>query len=152
MRLLTVMLMAVAVTLAPQLASAQSSPSTNSASEADIKALDANLNSLIIRAAWDDYANVLASAFTRVSPDGRLQTKDEVMSEFRSGPRKILALEPEEVRVRFFGDTAISQGILTESFREAGRVNTRRERFTRVFVKEDGAWHLVSEQFTTIGK
>lgn len=139
--------------------SAQSAPiasaashSANSNSEETIKALELKLAQWIVQGNWDEYEKQLMSDFTRISADGKFADKKSVLSEFREGPRKIIVMEPEELHIRIYGDSAILQGRLTTSVRDAGRLSTRKERFTEVFVKQDGQWLLASEQETSMGK
>jgi hypothetical protein len=134
--------------------STQSAPvrADNSNSEESIKALELKLAQWIVQGNWDEYEKLLASDFTRISADGKLADKKSVISEFREGPRKIIVMEPEDMHARIYGDSAILQGRVTTSVRDSGHVNTRKERFTEVFVKQDGQWQLASEQETSIGK
>ncbi len=128
------------------------SHSANSNSEEIIKALELKLAQWIVQGNWDEYEKHLMSDFTRISADGKFADKKSVLSEFREGPRKIIVMEPEELHIRIYGDSAILQGRLTTSVRDAGRLSTRKERFTEVFVKQDGQWLLASEQETSMGK
>ena len=151
--LLSLLLNATSGTISAQSAPiATQSHSDNSKSEEIIKALELKASQWIVQGNWDEYEKLLASDFTRISADGKFADKKSVLSEFREGPRKIIVMEPEELSVRIYGDSAIMQGRLTTSVRDAGHVNTRKERFTEVFVKQDGQWLLVSEQETSISK
>ena len=57
-------------------------------------------------------------------------------------------MEPENLRVRTYGDSAILQGERTTSVREAGRVSSNKVRFTEVFVERDEAWYMAAEHET----
>lgn len=120
--------------------------------EESIKALELKLVQWIVQGNWDEYEKQLTSDFTHISADGKFADRKSVLSEFREGPRKIIVMEPEELHVRVYGDSAVLQGRLTTSARDAGRVSTRKERFTELFVKQDGQWLLASEQETLTGK
>ena len=137
---------------APIATQSAASHSDNSNSEEIIKALELKLAQWIVQGNWDEYEKQLMSDFTRISADGKFADKKSVLSEFREGPRKIIVMEPEELHIRIYGDSAILQGRLTTSVRDAGRLSTRKERFTEVFVKQDGQWLLASEQETSMGK
>lgn len=130
---------------------AQSTPqpaASDSARQPEIQSLELKLADLIVREKWDDYEKYLAPDFTRISDNGALEDRNEVMAAFRNGPRKIIILEPENLQVRMYGNTAVLQGVMTVSARESGRVTTRRESTTDVFVKRDGQWYLVTEHQT----
>lgn len=120
--------------------------------EQELKTMELKLADLIVRGDWDEYEKHLVADYTRVTADGRLENKDEVMSAFRKGPRKIIVMEPEDLRARIYGDAAVMQGRITTSVRESGHVNTRNERFTEVFVRLDGQWRVAAEQETAMGK
>jgi len=120
--------------------------------EAEIKTLELRLSDLVVHGNWDEYEKHLAPDYTRIASHGKLLNKEDVMADFRTGPRKIIVMEPEELQIRIHEGDAILQGQLTTSVRESGRVTTRVERFTHVFVKKDGEWLLAAEQETTIGK
>lgn len=107
---------------------------------------------LIVRGDWDEYEKYLVADYTRVAADGKLENKDEVMSGFRKGPRKIIVMEPEDLHVRTYGEAAVLQGRVTTSVRESAHVNTRNERVTEVFVRQDGQWRMAAEQESAMGK
>ena len=125
---------------------------TSASAEGEIKALELKLGDLIVRGQWDEYEKGLASDYTHVATDGRLENKEETMAGFRKGPRTIIVMEPEDLHARTYGQTAIVQGKITISWREAGRLSTKVERATQVFVKQDSQWYLAAEHETTLGK
>lgn len=152
-RLLLLIVIATLGVAFAQTTATQTVPHPDTAnSEEGIKAFNLKLAQWIVQGNWDEYEKQLTSDFTRISADGKFTDKKSALSELREGPRKIIVMEPEELHVRIYRDSAILQGRLTTSFRDAGRVSTRKERFTEVFVKQDGQWLLASEQETAIGK
>jgi hypothetical protein len=136
---------------APAQSTVMGSDASGSAEE-EIKKEELKRADLIVHEKWDEYEKYLADDYTRISSGGTLEDKKEVMAGFRSGPRKVIVREPEDLHVRIYGETAILQGQRTSWVREAGRVNTRRERFTEVLIKRDGQWMLVAEHETNVGK
>lgn len=128
------------------------SQDASSIAEDEIKKEELKRADLIVHDKWDEYETYLAPDYTRVSSDGTLNNRKEVMSGFRDGPKKIIVREPDDLLVRMYGETAILQGQRTSWVRESGRVKTRRERFTEVLVKRDGRWLVVAEHETTVGK
>ena len=127
-------------------------PVVNAQAEEEIKALEAKLANLILHDAWDEYEKLLVSDYAGIAYDGKLESREATMSNFRSGRRKIVVLEPEDLRVRTYGETAVLQGLLTIWARESGRLSTKIERFTEVFVKQDGQWLLAARQGTAAPK
>jgi Domain of unknown function (DUF4440) len=140
-----------ATALAAQPAPVQAAPvqsASDSEADKDVKSLWLRLSDLMVKGNWDDYEKHLAPDFTRISDSGALEDKEQVMASFKNGPRKIIIIEPENVHVRTYGGTAVVQGTLTVSVRESGRVTTRRESTTDVFIKRDSEWSMVAEQQT----
>ncbi len=111
--------------------------------EAEIKQLELTLAGHLSRGEIDAYAPYLADDYVRISADGRSATKTEVLAEMRAvkGPR--VPLEPGNLAVRVYGDTAILTGELT--------IGPRRARFTKVFLRRAGRWVMVNNQGTPLG-
>ena len=126
----------------------------NPAAESEIKALELKLAGLIVRGDWDEYAKHLASDYLYTRDNGHVEGKDEALASLRDVKRKIIVMEmePADLAIRIYGETAVSNAEFTTSVRESGQVKTRRTRQTDVFVKRDGQWYLIAEQGTTIGK
>jgi hypothetical protein len=126
----------------------------NPVAEGEIKALELKLAGLIVRGDWDEYAKHLASDYLHTRDNGHVESKDEALASLRDVKRKIIVMEmePADLAIRIYGDTAVSNAEFTTSVRESGQVKTRRTRQTDVLVKRDGQWYLIAEQGTTIGK
>ncbi len=126
----------------------------NPAAEGEIKALEWKLAELIVRGDWDEYAKHLASDYLHTRDNGHVESKDEAMASLRDVQRKIIVMEmePADLAIRIYGDTAVSNAEFTISVRESGQVKSRRTRLTDVFVKRDAQWFLVAGQGTPIGK
>jgi ketosteroid isomerase-like protein len=112
------------------------------------------LAELIVHGDWDEYEKHLASDYLHTRDSGHVESKDEALASLRDVKRKIIVMEmePADLAIRIYGDTAFSNAEFTTSVRESGQVKTRRTRQTDVFVKRDGQWYLIAEQGTTIGK
>jgi hypothetical protein len=111
-------------------------------------------NRSIVRGDRDEYEKHLAFDYLLTRDNGHVESKDEALVSLRDVKRKIIVMEmePADVAIRIYGDTAVSNAEFTTSVRESGQVKTRRTRQTDVFVKRDGQWHLIAEQGTMIGK
>ena len=133
---------ATPATVSPQ------SVSTSGKPEEQIEALEKKLAGLIVSANWTEYAKHVGSDFTHIDSNGNLETREEWLKNYKNGPRKVVVMEPENLMVRTYGDTAILQGERTASVREAGRVSSNKVRFTEVFVERDGEWYMAAEQET----
>jgi ketosteroid isomerase-like protein len=144
--------LAISIPLAAQQPDAHAS--ATSPAEAEIKALESKLPDLIVQADWDEYAKHLASDFLHTRDNGQVENKEETMAALRDIKRKIIVMEmePADLLIHVYGDTAVSSAKFTIRVREAGQVKSRVTRQTDVFVKRGGQWLLVAEQVTDIGK
>jgi len=126
----------------------------NPAAESEIKALELKLAELIVHGDWDEYEKHLASDYLHTRDNGHVESKDKALGSLRDVKRKIIVMEmePADLAIRIYGDTAVSNAEFTTSARENGQVKTRRTRRTDIFVKRDGQWRLVARQDTVIGK
>jgi len=126
----------------------------NPATEGEIKALELRLAEQIVRGDWDEYARHLASDYLHTLDNGHVESKDEALAHLRDVNRKVIVMEmePGDLAIRIYGDTAVSNAEFTVRVRDNGQVKGRRSRQTDVFVKRDGQWYLIAEQGTTIGK
>ncbi len=126
----------------------------NAAAEGEIKALELKLADLIVHDDWDEYAKHLASDYLHTRDNGHVEGKDEALASLRDVKRKVIVMEmePADLAVRIYGDTAVANAEFTIRVRDSGQVKSRRTRLTGVFVKRDGQWSQVAEQETPIGK
>ena len=145
-------LLALSLALSALQPGAHSDP--NPVAEGEIKALELKLAELIVHGDWDEYEKRLASDYLHTRDSGHVESKDEALASLRDVKRKIIVMEmePADLAIRIYGETAVSNAEFTTSVRESGQVKTRRTRQTDVFVKRDGQWYLIAEKGTTIGK
>src|SRR6202795_2420467 len=144
--LIITFLLALSVTLAAQQPGVHAD--TNAVAEGEIKALELKLADLIIRGDWDEYAKHLASDYLLTRENGHVEGKDESLASLRDVKRKIIVMEmePADVAIRIYGDTAVANAEFTVTVRDSGQVKSRRTRLTNVFVKRDGQWCLIAAQ------
>jgi uncharacterized protein YchJ len=145
-------LLALSVALSAQQPGAHAD--VNPVAEGEIKALELKLAELLVHGDWDEYAKHLASDYLHTRENGHVESTDEALASLRDVKRKIIVMEmePSDLAVRIYGDTAVSNAEFTTSVRDSGQVKTRRSRQTDVFVKRDGQWYLIAGQDTMIGK
>lgn len=118
----------------------------------DIKVLELKVSELVVQADWVALSKLLSSDYVRTLADGHSENREQTMATFQSGEPKIVAMIPEEIEVRIYGDTAISTGKLTLTARQENKVRERHSRFTDVFIRRNGQWFLVATQTTPAGK
>jgi ketosteroid isomerase-like protein len=97
---------------------------------------------------------ILADGFIGVGPRGFTLTKDQWLSRHETGSLRYESFGLDEVRVRLFGDAAIT--VCRQSARavyegENGRFELDDPfRATLVFVRQEGRWKLASLQLSPI--
>jgi len=86
---------------------------------------------------------ILADDFIGVDTKGGLYDKAKMVSETADGPRYFVSNHLNEVKIRFYGDTAVAQG--SESWE---RKNGQRGRFvwTDTWLRRKGQWQIVAAE------
>jgi hypothetical protein len=86
---------------------------------------------------------ILADDFLGVDPKGNLYDKAKMITDTRNAPRYFASNRLNEVKMRFYGDTAIAQG--NESWE---RRTGERGRFvwTDTWTRRNGRWQIVAAE------
>src|SRR5215813_5655694 len=141
-RFLVVTVLAVAM---PLLAFVQAAiKKTSSKAEEEIMRLEDQW--VQSRAAKDPAVSkeLLADDYLGATPTGQAQTKQQFINGVTAGTLFAGKAEMKDRKVRIYGDTAVSTGVVT------GNVGGGKTRYIRVFVKRNNNWRLVSAQGTRI--
>ena len=93
---------------------------------------------------------IYAADFIGVGPSGAVRTKRQVISDFTSGELKFQSITTDEVQVRIYGNTAVETGRSTMNGQDRGKAVPRDNRFTRVWVKQQGHWRLVLNHYSPL--
>src|SRR5438105_7104618 len=93
---------------------------------------------------------IYADDFIGVGPSGTVRTKPQVISDFTSGNLKFQSITTDDVQVRVYGDTAVETGRSTMNGQDKGKAVPRDNRFTRVWVKQQGRWRLVANHYSLL--
>jgi ketosteroid isomerase-like protein len=88
--------------------------------------------------------------FVIAQPDGRIETKAEVLASYRSGERHWQRAEVDELKVRVTGDTAIALGRWRASGTNRGQPFDYAARFLSVWVRTGTAWQNLAYQSVEI--
>ena len=86
---------------------------------------------------------ILADDFVGVDTKGQLYDKAKMVAETADGPKFFASNRLNEIKIRFYGDTAIAQG--NESWE---RRNGERGRFvwTDTWLRRNGLWQIVAAE------
>ena len=88
--------------------------------------------------------DLLTNDYLGGTPTGQAQTKQQFIDGVMAGALFAGKAEQTDRKVRIYGDTAVSTGIVT------GNVGGAKVRYIRVFVKRNNKWRLVAAQGTRI--
>ena len=93
---------------------------------------------------------IYADDFIGIGPSGTVRTKAQVISDFTSADLKFQSITTDDVRVRVYGNTAVETGRSNMIGQDKGKAVPRDNRFTRVWVKQDGRWRLVANHYSAL--
>ncbi|HKP48322.1 MAG TPA: nuclear transport factor 2 family protein [Pyrinomonadaceae bacterium] len=93
---------------------------------------------------------IYAPDFIGVGPSGTVRAKPQVLSDFTSGSLKFQSITTDDVKVRVYGNTAVETGRSTMVGQDKGKAVPRDNRFTRVWVKQQGRWRLVLNHYSPL--
>ena len=113
--------------------------------EQQIKKLEYLLTSLIEKGDIDTYSGYLTDDYIRVSANGSIATKEQVLDGFRKTKMQG-KMTPHDLEVRVYGNTAILRGILDIEAKTGDTIPKRTSVITKVFLKKDGKWYMASLQ------
>src|SRR6266436_3904975 len=132
---------ALVLTVAPMgVAQKQSARDSHRTSvEEAIKQLDKERIQAQIHADATALDRIYADDFIGVGPSGTVRTKTQVISDFKSGDLKYQSITTDKVQVRVYENTAVETGLSTMVGQDKGKAVPRDTRFTRVWVKQQGA-------------
>lgn len=116
----------------------------------EIRQLDSERIQAQINADTVALKRIYSDDFIGVGPSGTVRTKPQVISDFTSGELKFQSITTDEVLVRVYGNTAVETGKSTMIGQDKDKVVPRDNRFTRVWVKLNGSWQLVSNHYSLL--
>jgi ketosteroid isomerase-like protein len=128
----------------------KSAVSLHSDAKAEIMKIEKERDAAVVKA---DVANLDAGStpdYTIVTSDGVLNSKSQILDEFKSGRLKIASVNSTETTVRVYGNSAVVSGISSIKGTQEGHDISGKLRYLRVYVKQNGKWLAVATQHTRI--
>ena len=119
----------------------------NTEAEEEIKKLEFFLASLLKKGDLQTYSNYLADDYIRINQNGVVSTKEQVLELLRIRP-SAGKMNPHDLTVRVYGNTAILNGMLDIETKNGDAITRTSSVFTKVFIRKDGKWYLASLQGT----
>ena len=86
---------------------------------------------------------ILADDFIGVDPKGRLYTKQQMIGDTPNAPKHFVSNRLNDVKVRFYGKTAVAQGSETWEKRSGER---GRFVWTDTWLRRNGRWQIVAAE------
>ena len=86
---------------------------------------------------------ILADDFVGVDPKGPFYDKAKMIADTREAPKYFVSNHANDVKVRFYGDTAVAQGSETWERRSGER---GRFVWTDTWVRRNGKWQMVAAE------
>jgi ketosteroid isomerase-like protein len=93
---------------------------------------------------------LLADDYLGINPNGTLETKADALALRRSGTMKISSLDPINMKVRVYGDTAVVTSQVELEGHDGDRDISGRYHYTRVYSRKSGEWKVVSFEASRI--
>jgi ketosteroid isomerase-like protein len=96
------------------------------------------------------FGRIFADDAVLITPDGTPQTKSQLLADVKSGDLVIESSEMSDMKVRAYGDAAVVTYMTNDKGKYKGQDIAGRYRWTDVFVRSGGTWHIVASQGTQI--
>jgi ketosteroid isomerase-like protein len=116
----------------------------------EIENLEAEWRTALIQNDVATVNRLLADDYLGINPNGTLETKADALAQQRSGTVKISSIEPENLKVRVYGDTAVVTSRVQVEGHEGDRDISGLYHYTRVYSRRDGEWKVVSFEASRI--
>ena len=110
----------------------------------ELLALEVRWNDAHIYADTNTLYRLWADDIIVIVPEMRPFTKDDLKAFWRSGRSNITRHETTDVTVRGYDNSAVVEGRLRREQSFSGRVETSEWRFTKIYVRRNGRWQVVS--------
>ncbi|MBI3666909.1 MAG: nuclear transport factor 2 family protein, partial [Acidobacteria bacterium] len=78
------------------------------------------------------------------SRGGEVRDKSRVITDLKSGNRKIVSVDDQDVVVRVYGTVAVITGLSRSKVLTGGREDSGPGRYIQVYVRRQGRWQIVA--------
>jgi ketosteroid isomerase-like protein len=110
----------------------------------EIETLEAQWRAGVLQNDVNTANQLLADDYLGINPNGTLETKADALAQRRSGTMKVSSIEPANIKVRVYGDTAVVTSLVDVQGRDGDRDISGRYHYTRVYSRRGGEWKIVS--------
>ena len=111
--------------------------------ERELTQLVKDLNAALVKADIAFLERVLAQDYVHYRPHGDVENRAQYLQDRKDGRVQFESLVADDIKVRFYGDTAIVTYRSTAKGKDQHGAIDEQLRWTRVFVRRNGRWQLV---------
>ena len=121
--------------------------------EQQVKTLTDQHIAALMKADTDTLDKLLADDCTIIRGDGSFSTKAQEIGNVKSGTLKTTRSDLQDLKIRIYGNTAVVTTLIAfKGTTPSGTPYSGTNRVTRVWVKQNGNWKLVSFQSTRVSQ
>src|SRR5436305_1299134 len=118
--------------------------------EQTIRQLDNERIQVQIHADATALDRIYAEDFIDIGASCTFRHNLQVLSDFTSGHLIFQSITTDEVQMRDYENTAVETSLSTMVRQDKGKAVPRDNRFTRVWVKQQGRWRLVANHYSLL--
>lgn len=123
-------------------------PAQDKSDTATIRALELQWTESYKQHKIDILSSLLADEFVITVEDGNVYSKAGYISHTADAKVRVEVAEMSDLKVRIHGDTAIVTGSYHEKGDSNGKPYEYHDRFTDVWMKAAGKWHVVASHYS----
>lgn len=120
--------------------------------EEEVRAVNERRFAAMVKEDFAELDRLLADDLTYIHSSGVVETKKQSIASISSKVLRYVSIQPSDVRVRVYGDTAVATGRVAMSVNARGRELELLNLFTAVYVRQGGEWRLTAWQSTPAAK
>ena len=140
------LLVACALLMLSLPSTARADQAGGSKAESEIRQLENRRIQAMLKVDTEALNRLLADDLTYTHSSGQVDTKSQLIDSLKSGERKYLMIEPQDVKVRLYGAAAIVTGRAKLKTVSKGQESNFQVQFTDVYAKRKGRWQMVAWQ------
>src|ERR1700745_1243953 len=116
----------------------------------EIETLESQWRTALVQNDVATINRLLADDYLGINPNGTLETKADALALRRSGTMKISSMDPINLKIRVYGDTAVATSQVEVQGHDGERDISGRYHYTRVYSHKSGEWKVVSFEASRI--
>lgn len=121
---------------------------THSSTIAEVTTLDEQFSDAATQVDTAALERIMSDDYLFIGAEGQMKTREGHIASLKPGGRKYTSLKTDEVKVRPYGDVAVMTGRVMAEGSLDGKDMSGCYLVTRVYVKQDERWRIVSAQAT----